>query len=90
MHHVRELGQGVSGDAQCLCALLGGVLMGLLEDGVEEVLLGVDVVVETPLVEADTLRDVLDGRSLVATLQKDLRGGVDDVLEARPDLPLLT
>ena len=65
----------------CLEPLERG-LVDLLDDGEEEVLLGVDVVVEAALQDAELVGDVLDRRRLVALLLEQAGRGRDHLLLA--------
>src|SRR5262249_52684322 len=66
----------------------GEVPGGVLEDPREQILLGVDVVVEAALEDADLVGDVLDRRGRVALLVEDPDGGLDHVLAAAAPLPI--
>ena len=56
--------------------------MRLVEDPEQQILLGVDVVVEAALEDAQLVGDVLDRGVRVAARVEDLRGGVQDLLIA--------
>jgi hypothetical protein len=56
------------------------ILVDAVEDLVEQVLLGADVVVEAALEDPDGLCDVLDRTRLVALLVEDARGSLEHLL----------
>jgi hypothetical protein len=87
-HEAHQPGQGVALDRPDAIEGGEGAGVGVSADLVEEVLLGVDVVVEAPLEQPGGVGDVPRRGRLVALLVEDLGGGVEDLtpppVELRP------